>query len=131
MLTLLIFSQIKSVIDIFFQLLTLDNADTYIDQMIDLCLNAGIRKQMDAFLHGFNKVFPVEKLQIFSPEELQLLMSGERVPEWTREDILSYTEPKYGFTKESPGYIRFVNVLENMEGDERKVALDSLYLDIE
>ncbi|XP_020903116.1 E3 ubiquitin-protein ligase HECTD1 [Exaiptasia diaphana] len=91
--------------------------------MTDFYLYSGIRKQMDAFLKGFNKVFPMEKLQIFSPEELQLLMSGERVPEWTRDDILSYTEPKYGFTRESPGYIRFVNVLENMEGDEKKAFL--------
>lgn len=103
------------------QLLTLDNAETFIELMTDMCLYSGIRKQMDAFKAGFNQVFSMEKLRIFSPEELQLMMSGEHVPEWTREDILNYTEPKYGFTRESPGYIRFVNVLENMNGDERKV----------
>ncbi|KAK3734839.1 hypothetical protein QZH41_011760, partial [Actinostola sp. cb2023] len=101
-------------------LLTLDNAETYIELVTDMCLYSGIRKQMDAFLAGFHQVFTMEKLQIFSPDELQLLTSGERIPEWTREDILSYTEPKYGFTRESPGYIRFVNVLDSMGGDEKK-----------
>jgi len=92
-----------------------------------MCLYSGIRKQMDAFLAGFHQVFTMEKLQIFSPDELQLLTSGERIPEWTREDILSYTEPKYGFTRESPGYIRFVNVLDSMGGDEKKVSLITWY----
>ena len=38
-----------------------------------------------------------------------------------REDIISYTEPKFGYTREAPGFQRFVNVLMNMNGDERKV----------
>ncbi|XP_048585863.1 E3 ubiquitin-protein ligase HECTD1-like isoform X2 [Nematostella vectensis] len=104
-------------------LLTLDNADTYIELLTNFCLYSGIRKQMDAFKDGFNRVFPMEKLQMFSPEELQLMLSGEQVPEWTREDILNYTEPKYGYSKESPGFQRFVNVLASMEGDDRKAFL--------
>jgi E3 ubiquitin-protein ligase HECTD1 len=70
---------------------------------------------------GFNKVFPMEKLQPFSPSELQLMISGEQVPQWTKEDVLSYTEPKYGFTRDSPVYQRFVNVLADMSGEEKKV----------
>ena len=52
------------------------------------------------FLDGFNKVFPLEKLFPFSPDELQLILCGEQVPQWTREDVLNYTEPKLGFTRE-------------------------------
>lgn len=64
----------------------------------------------------------MEKLCVFSPEELQLLLSGEQLPQWTRDDILIYTEPKYGYSRESPGFQRFVNVLANMTGDEKKVS---------
>lgn len=64
----------------------------------------------------------MEKLQPFSPSELQLMISGEQMPQWTREDLLNFTEPKYGFTRESPVYQRFVNVLTNMTGEERKVT---------
>lgn len=76
---------------------------------------------MSFFAEGFSKVFPMEKLKPFSSSELQLMLSGEQVPEWTKEDVLSYTEPKYGFTKDSPVYQRFVNVLSEMSGDEKKV----------
>ena len=73
------------------------------------------------FADGFNSVFPIEKLSPFTPDELQLMLSGEQVPQWTREDIMNYTEPKFGYTREAPGFQRFVNVLVNMTGDERKV----------
>ena len=49
---------------------------------------------------GFDHVFSMEKLQTFSPYELNLLLCGEQVPNWTREDLLNYTEPKYGYNKE-------------------------------
>ena len=63
----------------------------------------------------------MEKLGPFTPDELQLMLSGEQVPQWTREDIMNYTEPKFGYTREAPGFQRFVNVLVKMNGDERKV----------
>ena len=49
---------------------------------------------------GFNSVFPMEKLFPFSPSELQLILCGDQAPQWTRNDILQYTEPKLGYTKE-------------------------------
>ena len=61
-------------------------------------------------------MFPVEKLHTFSPEELRLMMCGDQFPSWTREDVIAYTEPKLGYTRDSPGFIRFVNVLAEMTG---------------
>ena len=49
---------------------------------------------------GFNRVFPVEKLSAFTPEEIKMMLCGDQSPRWTREDIVAYTEPKLGFTKE-------------------------------
>ena len=63
----------------------------------------------------------MEKLRPFSPSELQLILSGEQVPVWSKDDVLNYTEPKYGFTRDSPVYQRFVNVLADMSGEEKKV----------
>lgn len=84
---------------------------------------------MFTLLDGFNQVFMMEKLALFSPEELQLMLCGEQIPQWSREDILSYTEPKYGYTRESAGFHRFVNVLASMTGDERKV-IDLIFDDV-
>ena len=57
------------------------------------------------------------------------MISGEQVPQWTKEDVLSYTEPKYGFTRDSPVYQRFVNVLAEMSGEEKKVGTFTSFLE--
>ena len=67
----------------------------------------------------------MEKLHAFSPREIQLMLSGEQAPEWSYDDLMNYTEPKFGYTKESPGFIRLINVLVNMNGEERKVFVIS------
>ncbi|KAJ8045570.1 E3 ubiquitin-protein ligase HECTD1 [Holothuria leucospilota] len=102
---------------------TIENAEEYIKLVTDFCLHIGIKKQMEAFKAGFNEVFPMDKLQSFSANELQTLMCGDQAPNWTREDILNYTEPKLGYTRESPGFQKFVNVLCSLNGDERKSLL--------
>ncbi|VDO26977.1 unnamed protein product [Onchocerca flexuosa] len=56
-------------------------------------------------------------------EDLQTLLCGNQCPEWTREDIINFTEPKLGYTKESPGFLRFVDVLIGMNANERKSFL--------
>ncbi|UYV64246.1 HECTD1 [Cordylochernes scorpioides] len=124
----------------------LDNVEEYLDLMTDFCLHTGIRRQMEAFsvevvpnmdsvvvgfsydtvvvvTDGFNRVFPLEKLGAFSPEEVRLMLCGDQSPAWTKEDVMLYTEPKLGFTRESPGFHRFVNVLVQMSGEERKAFL--------
>ena len=49
---------------------------------------------------GFDLVFPMEKLFLFSPTELQMILCGDQSPQWTRDDIINYTEPKLGYTRE-------------------------------
>ncbi|KAK8786099.1 hypothetical protein V5799_007534 [Amblyomma americanum] len=102
---------------------TLDNIEEYTELLADFCLHTGIRRQMEAFRVGFCKVFPMEKLGAFSPEEVRLMLCGEQNPVWSREDVLNYTEPKLGYTRDSPGFQRFVNVLVDMTGAERKAFL--------
>ncbi|XP_020287405.1 E3 ubiquitin-protein ligase HECTD1 isoform X2 [Pseudomyrmex gracilis] len=102
---------------------TAENAREYTSLTINYCLNQGIHRQLEAFKSGFSKVFPMEKLHVFSPEEMRAMLCGEQNPQWTREDLLSYTEPKLGYTKESPGFQRFVNVLLSLTGPERKAFL--------
>ena len=49
---------------------------------------------------GFSTVFPMERLFPFNPIELQTILSGDQMPQWTREQLLLHTEPKLGYTKE-------------------------------
>ncbi|XP_068109968.1 E3 ubiquitin-protein ligase HECTD1 isoform X4 [Hyperolius riggenbachi] len=105
------------------EMVTIDNAEDYVDLMFDFCMQTGVQKQMEAFRSGFNKVFPMEKLGSFSPEEVQMILCGNQSPSWSAEDIINYTEPKLGYTRESPGFLRFVRVLCGMSSDERKAFL--------
>ena len=83
----------------------------------------GIRSQLDSLRQGFNSVFSMERLASFSPEEVRTMLCGDQDPVFTRDEIIKYTEPKLGYTKESPGFIKFVNVLVGMTGEERKAFL--------
>ncbi|XP_065451486.1 E3 ubiquitin-protein ligase HECTD1 isoform X14 [Chrysemys picta bellii] len=105
------------------EMVTIDNAEEYVELMFDFCMQTGIQKQMDAFRDGFNRVFPMEKLSSFSHEEVQMILCGNQSPSWAAEDIINYTEPKLGYTRDSPGFLRFVRVLCGMSSDERKAFL--------
>lgn len=102
---------------------TCQNVGLYIEKCLDFYLNTGIKEQVFAFRHGFNMVLPLSSLIPFSAAELQLLISGEQCPKWTREDLLRYTEPKLGYTRDSPVFINFVDVLNNFDSAERKAFL--------
>ncbi|XP_066988994.1 E3 ubiquitin-protein ligase HECTD1 isoform X6 [Macrobrachium rosenbergii] len=105
------------------QEVTLENVEDYIDLTLNWTLETGIRRQLEAFRAGFCQVFPMKKLGAFSPDELRLMLCGDQVPMWTREDILAYTEPKLGYTRDSPGFLRLVNILVGLTADERKAFL--------
>ncbi|XP_075151574.1 ubiquitin fusion-degradation 4-like isoform X2 [Haematobia irritans] len=101
----------------------ISNLEEYCDALINFCLQDGIAKQLDAFHNGFCQVFDLKKLAAFSPSEARMMICGEQHPEWTRDDLINYTEPKLGYSKDSPGFLRFVNVLMSMTGPERKAFL--------
>ncbi|XP_031733243.1 E3 ubiquitin-protein ligase HECTD1 isoform X3 [Anarrhichthys ocellatus] len=105
------------------EMVTMENAEEYVELMFDFCMHTGIQKQMEAFREGFNRVFPMEKLSSFSHKEVQMILCGNQSPSWTADDIINYTEPKLGFTRDSPGFLRFVRVLCGMSSDERKAFL--------
>jgi len=52
------------------------------------------------FADGFCRVFPMSKLLPFTSSELRTMICGDQEPTWTRNDVLTYTEPKLGFTRE-------------------------------
>lgn len=79
---------------------TIDNLEEYCDLTLKFCLERGIAKQLDAFHHGFSQVFPVNKLAAFTPDEARMMICGEQTINWTRDDLLNYTEPKLGYTRE-------------------------------
>jgi len=76
-----------------------------------------------------------------NPHELKLLLCGNQWPSWTLDDLLNFIEPSHGFTRErfisqkketfdifkiriflkfSPGFMKFLNVMLELDGLERK-----------
>ena len=100
--------------------LNVHNVEEFCHLTRAFCLEAGIARQMESFEAGFTRVFPLSNLRIFTPGECRLLLCGEMSPDWSRDDILQYTEPKFGYTRESEGFLNLVEVLVEMTGPERK-----------
>ena len=51
------------------------------------------------------------------------MLCGDQCPVFTREDIIRYTEPKLGYSRDSSAFLKFVNVLVNFTASERKSFL--------
>lgn len=79
---------------------TINNVEEYCDLTVNFCLQEGIAKQLQAFHKGFCEVFPLNKLAAFCPDEVRKILCGDQHPEWTRDDLLNYTEPKLGYSKD-------------------------------
>ncbi|PKI84380.1 HECT-type E3 ubiquitin transferase [Malassezia vespertilionis] len=55
---------------------TEENKQEYVRLVTEQRLSKSIQSQIDAFLQGFKEIIPTELIQIFSEQELELLISG-------------------------------------------------------
>ncbi|ELP90873.1 E3 ubiquitin protein ligase HUWE1, putative [Entamoeba invadens IP1] len=81
-------------------MVTQENKLEYIQLMTDYILNTSIEKQFSAFISGFKLVFNSRLLTIFSPRELQLLVSGSDVFDFY--ELENMTRYANGFNKDTP-----------------------------
>ncbi|XP_047332600.1 E3 ubiquitin-protein ligase UPL3-like isoform X2 [Impatiens glandulifera] len=88
----------------------IDSLEEYISLVVDATVKTGITRQMEAFRAGFNQVFDISSLQIFSPHELDYLLCGQREL-WKAETLVEHIKFDHGYTAKSPA---IVNLLEIM-----------------
>jgi E3 ubiquitin-protein ligase HECTD1 len=51
--------------------------------------------------------------------QVRTMVCGDQAPVFTREEILKFTEPKLGYTKDSPGFLRYLgNFLASAKNEE-------------
>ena len=79
---------------------TRSNVNEYVAAMCRYIMRDGVERQLKAFKDGFDSVFSMDSLRCFDHDELRLVMCGDQAPKWTRDEIMSFTEPKLGYTKE-------------------------------
>ncbi|KAI0204553.1 HECT-domain-containing protein [Astrocystis sublimbata] len=79
---------------------TIDNVESYLENVIDVTLNRGVRQQVDAFRAGFSQVFPYSALSAFTPDELVTLF-GRSEEDWTLETLMDSIKADHGFNMDS------------------------------
>jgi len=98
---------------------TNENKEEYVQLVTEMKMTTAIEPQINSFLEGFNELIKPTLVSIFTPSELELLISG--LPDIDIEDLRKNTEYR-GYTSESPLIGWFWNIV-NEFGQEEKALL--------
>jgi len=102
---------------------TLYNLEDYVDLVVKVMLNTSIAPQMNAFREGFNSIFPIRQMQLFSVVELDEMFCGSTQP-INMEQLEAYTVCDHGYTQNSRAVRFLYNIITNMTQSElRKFIL--------
>lgn len=102
---------------------TIYNLEEYVNLVTRQHLVDGVAAQFAAFEEGFNKVFPLRNLSIFTVEELETLICGSAESEWDMQDLLENTRCDHGFTHNSQTVQYLFEVMTEMTTSERQKFL--------
>ena len=77
------------------------NYKQYISKMHNFLCCDGVKKQVEAFKEGLNAVDKniLNKLKIFSPEEIRHLICGSEVIDWTEDEIFECINAEHGYQR--------------------------------
>jgi E3 ubiquitin-protein ligase HUWE1 len=95
---------------------TNENKDEYVKLMTNHRLRTEIEDQLRAFRDGFDSVIEMRELEIFKPNELDLLVCG--VPEIDVGDFERNCQFIRPYTAAHPVILRFFNVLKQFNSEE-------------
>ncbi|OQR75738.1 ubiquitin-protein ligase E3C-like, partial [Tropilaelaps mercedesae] len=98
------------------------NRIEYVHLMADYKLNRQIRQQTAAFKQGLTDVIDPHRLQLFDPNELQVLISGTATP-INVADWRAHTIYGSGYTASHPVIECFWRVVNGLDEDQRKQLL--------
>uniref|UniRef100_A0A5B6YR81 HECT-type E3 ubiquitin transferase n=1 Tax=Davidia involucrata TaxID=16924 RepID=A0A5B6YR81_DAVIN len=104
------------------EMVNLTNLEEYVGLIVDATINAGISRQVEAFKSGFNQVFPIKHLQVFTEEELERLLCGER-EFWTLNELLDHIKFDHGYTASSPPIINLLEIIQELDREQQRAFL--------
>jgi len=88
----------------------IDNLEEYISLTVSATVKTGITRQMEAFKTGFNRVFDISSLQIFSPNELDYMLCGHREL-WEADKLVEHIKFDHGYTSKSPAVVNLLEIM--------------------
>ncbi|GMH02964.1 hypothetical protein Nepgr_004803 [Nepenthes gracilis] len=95
------------------------NLEEYISLVVDATVKTGIMRQVEAFRAGFNQVFDICSLQIFSPNELDCLLCGRREL-WKADTLADHIKFDHGYTAKSPAIINFLEIMGEFTPEQQR-----------
>ena len=77
-----------------------ENKNEYVMLLVDFIFNQQCEEQFKAFKRGFFKVISSDMIELFKPEELELLICGSKQLNFKDlEEVAQYVD---GYTEDSP-----------------------------
>ncbi|KAG9147473.1 hypothetical protein Leryth_007279 [Lithospermum erythrorhizon] len=95
------------------------NLEEYISLVVDATVRNGIGRQIESFRSGFNQVFDISTLQIFSPHELDYLLCGRREM-WKAESLVDHIKFDHGYTSKSPAIIFLLEIMGEFTPEQQR-----------
>jgi len=103
-------------------LVTSENVNEYVAEVLDAILGKGAAIQAKAFRDGFSKVFPITDLRAFSADELVMLF-GNSDEDWSIETLSEALKADHGFNVESRAIRDLVEIMSNFDPSTRRACL--------
>jgi len=99
------------------------NVPRYIHCMSQFLLRAQIHRQIACFVSGFEIMMRKRWLNMFTPAELRLLISGQRTGSMDIADMAAHCEYSGGYAPDHPVIRTFWNVMREITPDEQRQVL--------
>eukprot|EP00054_Salpingoeca_dolichothecata_P027304 m.199673 g.199673 ORF g.199673 m.199673 type:complete len:1952 (-) comp25923_c0_seq1:47-5902(-) len=103
---------------------TIDNVEEYIQLMTNFTLVDGVRRQMTAFRQGFESVFPLSSLQLFTPPEIEMILCGLRFHPWTVAELAEACVTDHGFSDDSKVVQWLYEVLSTYDRKQQRLFIN-------
>uniref|UniRef100_A0A1A9WS13 E3 ubiquitin-protein ligase n=1 Tax=Glossina brevipalpis TaxID=37001 RepID=A0A1A9WS13_9MUSC len=105
---------------------TIHNVHQYISLVTYWFLVEGVQKQFEALREGFDSIFPIQRLRMFYPEELENVFCGSGNSCYQRWDVKMLQEScrtDHGFTQDSQAIKYLYDILSTYTRDEQRLFL--------
>ncbi|VFQ94842.1 unnamed protein product [Cuscuta campestris] len=104
------------------ELVDVSNLEDYVSLIVDASIRSGVSRQVESFKSGFNQVFPIGHLQIFTEEELERLLCGER-DIWNSNEVVDHIKFDHGYTASSPPAIDLLEIIQEFDHEKQRAFL--------
>ncbi|KAJ6671534.1 E3 UBIQUITIN-PROTEIN LIGASE TRIP12 [Salix viminalis] len=97
----------------------INNLEEFISLVVDATVKTGIIRQMEAFRAGFNQVFDISSLQIFTPQEMDYLLCGRREL-WEPDTLVDHIKFDHGYTAKSPAIVNLLEIMGEFTPEQQR-----------